>query len=120
MKTTKIIIIATIVTIMLICSVAYAMPAHAEELPEDFYTLDAVVIGWDQIGETERQIDCLAEDGNIWSFFDEKGEWEVGDTLFLVMWECTEDEEDDEVIDVIWTGYLEPEALGRFLWEHKW
>ena len=121
MKTTKIITIATIITIIAMIATAYAMPATAETLPEDFYELDAIVIGWERIGDTNlRVIECLAEDGNVWSFYDDANEWHIGDRLILVMWECTEDEEDDEVVDVIWTEFLEADEMFRFLRDAKW
>lgn len=120
-STIKTIIIATIITAVIMISTAFALPAVAEELPEDFYELNAIVIGWEQIGDTDlRVIDCLAEDGNIWSFYDDEEEWEIGDVAILLMWECTEAEEDDEVIDVIWVDYLESDQMARFLWEMKW
>ena len=115
-KTIKIIAIATAITVIIMISCAYAVAASAEELPEDFYTMNAVVVGWMRIGDTDlRTIDCLAEDGNVWSFYDNEGDLDIGDTVTLVMWECTEAEEDDEIVDVIWTGYIEPVEMARYL-----
>lgn len=117
----KLAMICTILTVAIMIAIAFAMPAVAENLPEDFHELDAIVIGWERIGDTDlRVIECLAEDGNVWSFYDDQEEWDVGDTLTLIMWECTELEEDDEVIDIIWTGYMEPDEMAHFLHRVKW
>jgi hypothetical protein len=110
MKNLKTAIIATIVTALLICSCAYALPAHAE----DIRGLSAIVVS---CGDAEDPalyvVDCLAEDGNIWSFYSDVDEWEAGDLLILYM-------ADDEVVDVLWTGFLESDEMETFLWMMKW
>lgn len=120
MKTLKIALIATIVTVAIIalCGVA---TATAEDLPKDFYELSAVVIGWERIGETDlRTIDCMTEDGTMWSFFDDENTYKIGDEVSLIMWECTEAEEDDEVIEVVKIREMDPEEVAEYLRKVKY
>ena len=114
----KLAMICTIITIAVMIATACALPATAETA--DTYELDAIVIGWDETAEGLRAVDCLAEDGNIWTFYDDAEEWDAGDRLILIMHPCTADPFDDEIIDVIWTEYLEPAEMGQFLWAMKW
>ena len=115
MKTLKIALIATIVTIAVIalCGVA---TATAEDLPNEFYELSAFVIGLEKIGETDlRTIDCITEDGTVWSFFDDENTYKIGDEVSLIMWECTEAEEDDEVIDAELICHMDPVAVAHYM-----
>ena len=113
MKTLKIATIATIITTLLIalCGIATATAETA-----DTYELTAVVTGWERIGDTDlRLIECTTEEGNVWSFFDDEEYWHVGDMVILTMWECTEAEEDDEVMDVVRIGTLTAVGMAHFL-----
>lgn len=113
MKQTKVAIIATIVTIAIMLATACAMPAYAEQ--SDFYHLTTVVVGWERIGDTDLYvIDCMTQDGNVWSFYEDEEHWTIGDIAILYMWKCTEAEEDDEVIDVAWGGYMEVMEMVEF------
>lgn len=101
MKTTKIIIIATIITIMLICSVAYAMPAHAEDYGEFYPRLTVVV-------EVEgNTVICRDREGNLWEFFSDEHDWTCGDICNLLMWNVSDDATEHEIVEVYWEGYTE-------------
>lgn len=114
MKGIKVVIIATIITAIIMISTAFAMPAAAEAA--EFYEVEAVVIGWERIGDTElRTIDCFAEDGTIWSFYDDEGEFQIGDLVVLTMWICGESDEDDEVVDVVKIMHLNPVEVCRYM-----
>ena len=89
--------------------------AGAESLPEDCYILPTVVIGWDEVEENVFVIDCLDKEGNVWQFFNEGKEWAIGDLCDLVMWACSEEIEEHEIVDVVWTGYIEPQEVGRYI-----
>lgn len=94
MKEIKIIAIATLITALIIFSCAYAMPACAEnnEVAEIF----AVIIDFNY---TEDSVDCLDEQGNIWTFYD-IDDWIVGDKVMLTVWTCT-----DEILDIEYLGW---------------
>ena len=121
MKNAKIAIIATIITIALLFTTALAItPAvAAADLPDECYELTAVVVGWEYTDDlTLRIIDCLAEDGNVWSFYAIKSDgWEIGDAVILIM---LESDEEDEVVDVLWLDHLEEDELARFLRIVRW
>lgn len=106
MKEVKIIIIAVVVTIAIIFSCAYAMPANAEgKNPNfgEFYPRLSIVI--------QRHPDaviCQDKEGNLWAFLcDESDGWQVGDLCNLMMWNTDENIENHEVIEVYWEGYVE-------------
>ena len=110
MKLTKIATFATLATIVVLIACSCLVPAMAE----DICGLSAIVVS---CGDAEDPalcvVDCLAEDGNIWSFYSDVDEWEAGDLLILYM-------ADDEVVDVMWTGFLESDEMETFLWMMKW
>ena len=104
MKTTKIAIIATIITVAIIalCGIATA----SAERPE-FYPLLTVVVNVQPIGNDLCIVDCMDKEGNLWSFYAEPCEWFAGDLANLLMWATGENEEDDEVVEVYYEGFLE-------------
>jgi hypothetical protein len=100
-------IIATITTIIIIFSCALALPASAEVGDRgEFYPRLTVVVDVVELGGL-RYIACQDKDGNIWGFYDDEAEWDVGDIANLLMWNMGEHEEDDEIIEVYWEGYTE-------------
>ena len=108
MKEIKIIAIAVIITITIMLSCACAMPAHAEQDKGEFYPRLTIVVEKEQIEESGLWvIYCQDKDGNVWGFYDNKGEWNVGDIANLLMWNVGEREEEDEIIEVYWEGYAE-------------
>ena len=104
MKEIKIIAIATIVTICLIVSCAFAT-AEAEDRGE-FYPKLSIVTEIETIGEL-KLISCTDKDGMVWSFYDDENYWEMGDIANLLMWNLSENEEADEVVEVYKEGHTE-------------
>ncbi len=106
-KTMRTAIIATAVTIIILLSCAYAIPAGAEKADRgEFYPKLAVVTKTEQLGRLWL-VSCEDKEGNIWAFYDDEGTWQVGDIANLLMWNLGEREEDDEIIEVYWEGYTE-------------
>lgn len=120
MKQTKLIIAATIITIIIMLSCAYALPAVAEVGNRgEFYPRLTVVVEKEQIADTGLWvIYCQDKNGNVWGFYDDEGEWNIGDIANLLMWNMSEREEEDEIIEVYWEGYTE-NPTGFFSLE-KW
>ena len=106
MKEVKIAAIATIITICLILSCAYAMPAHAENRPE-FYPKLTVVAHTIRIEDHLWVVECQDKDGNIWGFYDDEHTWAEGDIANLLMMTVNEKEEEDEIVEVYREGYTE-------------
>lgn len=97
MKTAKIIIIATIATIIVIALCGIAMA--------DTYTKIAVVTAMERIGDDLPLwiITATDEEGNLWDFFadEEEEHYHIGDLLTITMIDMSgENEEADEVADV--------------------
>lgn len=105
MKETKTAIIATVLTIIVIFSCMFAIPATAEDRGE-FYPKLTVVFKTEKIGDL-WVVYCIDKTQNIWSFFDDEDTWEKGDIANLLLWNMGENEEDDEIIEVYWEGYTE-------------
>lgn len=118
MKTTKIITIATAITIALILTFAISLPACAEVGDRgEFYPKMAVVIAVDQIGDINLfTVTVIDKDGHEWGFFDDEGEWQIGDIANLLMWNLSnEHEEEDEIVEVYYEGTMDEEAMGAWL-----
>lgn len=108
MKEVKIIVIAAIVTIAIMVSCAYAMPAYAEQGRKEFYPRLTVVVEKEQIGESGLWvITCRDKNSNLWAFYDDIGDWNIGDIINLLMKSINENEEDDKIIETIREGYTE-------------
>ena len=102
-------IIATITTIVIILSCAFALPVYAEVSDRDeFYPRLAVVVEKEQIKNNGWWIIyCQDKEGIVWAFYDDEGDWDVGDVANLLMWNMSEREEEHEIVDVYWEGYTE-------------
>ena len=67
MKEVKVVIIATIITVLILVSTACALPAKAESDRGEFYPRLAVVVGYERIGDTDEWIiDCMDKDGQVY------------------------------------------------------
>lgn len=106
-NTIKTITIATIVTIVIMLSCAFAMPASAEDERKEFYPKLTIVVDTEQASAELWIITCEDRTGNLWAFYDDAGEWNVGDIANLLMWNVGEREEEDEIIEVYWEGYTD-------------
>lgn len=116
-KTIKTIIIATIVTCAIMISCACAMPACAEVGDRgEFYPRLAVVTAYEQIGDTDLWvIEVTDKDGEVWSFYGEEEDAEIGNIFNLLMWNLGEAEEADEIVEVYYEGRLDNAGLMAWL-----
>lgn len=122
MKTTKIITIATAITIALILTFATMMPASAEVGDRgEFYPRLAVVVGYEHIGDTDLWIiDCMDKDGQVWSFYGEEEDAHIGNVFNLLMWNLGgEHEEEDEIVEVYYEGRMDQESMMKWM-EGDW
>ena len=117
MKTTKIITIATAITIAIILTCGFALSASAEVGDRgEFYPLLAVVTGYKQIGDTDLWIiDVTDKDGRVWSFYGEEEDCHIGTMFNLLMCNMGEAEEDDEIVEVYYEGTMDNAALMAWL-----
>lgn len=116
MKTTKIITIATAITIALItlCGIATASAEVGDR--GEFYPLLTVVTGYERIGDTDMWIiDCTDKDGRVWSFYGEEEDAHIGTMFNLLMWNMGEAEEDDEIIEVYYEGRMDTMQMVQWL-----
>jgi len=101
MKETKICIIATAITMIILISCACAMPAYAAgEL--ELHPKLAVVVDTEKV-DNLWLVYCQDREGDVWTFWDDEGTWAYGDIVNLLMQEL----EEDEIIEVYWEGYTE-------------
>lgn len=116
MKTTKIITIATAITIAIItlCGIATANAEVGDR--GEFYPLLTVVTGYERIGDTDLWIiDVTDKDGRVWSFYGEEEDAHVGNIYNLLMWNMGEREEDDEIVEVYFEGTMDNASLMAWL-----
>ena len=99
MKELKISMIAmVVVALILVLTCAYAVPSKAET--EDFYPLLTVVINKEYTEYNDYVITVEDSNGNLWVFYSDSTDWQIGELVNLLMWRSTADPYDDEVIDV--------------------
>jgi hypothetical protein len=117
MKSTKIVIIATIITAIIMISTAFAMPASAEVGDRgEFYPRLAVVTSYERIGDTGLWvITCTDKDGEEWAFYGEEEDAHIGNVFNLLMWNMGEAEEEDEIVEVYYEGRMDDHALMAWL-----
>ena len=117
MKNTKIITIATAITMAIIIACSFALPASAEVGDRgEFYPRLAVVTAYERIGDTDLWvIDCTDKDGQVWSFYGEEEDAHIGIMFNLLMWNMGEAEEEDEIIEVYYEGQLDNTGLMAWL-----
>ena len=116
MKTTKIITIATAITIAIItlCGIATASAEVGDR--GEFYPLLTVVTGYERIGDTDMWIiDCTDKDGRVWSFYGEEEDAHIGIMFNLLMWNMGEAEEEDEIVEVYYEGRMDDHQLMEWL-----
>ena len=116
MKTTKIITITTIITIIIIalCGVATANAEVGDR--GEFYPLLSVVTGYERIEDTDIWvINCTDHFGRVWSFYGEAEDAHIGYVYNLLMWNMGEAEEADEIIEVYHEGRMTPAEMLHFL-----
>ena len=110
MKTLKAATIATIITVAIILVTAIILPVSAER---GFYAKEALVIGWDRIGDTDLRIITVEdEEGNLLDFFDDEDFYTIGDVIILRMADMSDEcEEGDEIADVMLIERLDVEGM---------
>ena len=116
-KTIKTIAIATIITIAIMISCAFAMPASAEVGDRgEFYPLLTVVTAYERIGDTDLWVISVTDkDGQVWDFYGEEEDAHVGNIYNLLMWNLGEKEEADEIVEVYYEGRMDNTALMAWL-----
>lgn len=70
----------------------------------EFYPRLTVVVSCIE-KHNEYIIDCIDKSGNIWSFYSDEV-WNIGDMANLLMWNITGVEEEDEIVEVYYEGYI--------------
>lgn len=107
MKTLKMTAIATIVTALIIAMCGCIMTASAEPADHgEFYPLLTVVTDCHKLDKGLWIITCEDQYGNEWEFFEDETPWRPGDLANLLMMRINNNVEDDEVIEVYYTGHL--------------
>lgn len=97
MKELKISMIAVmVVALILVLTCAYAVPSKAE----DFYPLLTVVVNKEYTEYNDYAITVEDSNGNLWIFYSDSTDWQIGELANLLMWRSTANPYDDEVIDV--------------------
>ena len=110
MKNLRTAIIATIVTVLIICSCAYAVPANAEDA--NIYEFPAVVVGLDVI---EDLVTIVDNEGEMWTFYGAEG-FNIGAIVFVTVYSYgTKTFADDEIIDVEQVGSCSYQFIGWWL-----
>ena len=63
-------------------------------------------------------ISCQDKHGDMWVFYSDIGDYDVGDILNLLMWNNNPDIYKHEIIDVYWEGYTK--NMHQFMYVTDW
>lgn len=107
----KLIAIATAITVAIMVSMAFAIPADAEAA----YTLDTVIVGIELEPDCIK-LECLDSNGELWEFYDED-EWHIGDIATLRLFGIDNDYTHDEIVGAEYNGSLELHELALYILE---
>lgn len=100
-------LINTIVVIIIACTIYTS--TYAEDMSDrgEFYPLLTVVVDKTHWTDNVYIIICEDSTGNLWCFFDEDNTWNIGDIANLLMWNMGGPIEEDEIVEIYWTGYTD-------------
>ena len=115
MKEFKVSMTAVLVFCVIVLSCAQ-IGASASEL-EEYYPKLVVV----QHIETGRELDvvsCQDRHGEMWVFYSDIGDYDVGDILILMMWNNGENVYQHEIVEVYWEGYTK--NMSQFMKVADW
>ena len=116
MKTTKIIAIATAITIAMIALFGIATATAEVGDRGEFYPRIAVVTAYEKIGDSDLWvITCTDKDGDEWAFYGEEEDAHIGNIFNLLMWNMGENEEEDEIVEVYYEGRMDLKTLYAWL-----
>lgn len=110
----KIIAIATAITIAIIISTSFAIPASAERT-NTVYKLETVIVSW-KLEHDDYKVTCLDENGDLWEFYDEEP-WNIGDIAIIQLYAFDDDYTHDEILDVEYCSSLELHELAYYILE---
>lgn len=101
MKTLKLAMIMTLVTCVIMLTMAFAVGAHAESvvLPSVVIECTETTEGW--------LVACIDKSGDVWGFYEDCEPWDIGDFALLTLY-------NDEVVEVMYICHLE--GLDLILW----
>lgn len=89
--------------IIMFCVVLFWCSGTVAEMGE-FYPKLVVVQHIETIQDYDI-ISCQDKHGDMWVFYSDIGDYDVGDILNLLMWNNSEDVYKHEIIEVYWEGY---------------
>ena len=111
------IFLAIIMVILVVMRIGVTMADEKDH--GEFYPRLTIVIDkkWDNLANMWLIL-CQDKNGDVWAFYDNRGEWEKGDIANLLMWDTGKHKEDHEIIEVYWEGYVED--INTFLSLEGW
>ena len=99
-----------LISMVLILAVLFSVScAIAEREEGKTYSRLAVVVECEQV-DNVYMVTCQDKDGNLWQFFDDENYWKICDLCNLLMFAYDDDFTHDEIIDVVYEGFLTPSA----------
>lgn len=94
-------------TVPVVAGAERAAAAERAELGHgQFYPKLTIVVKVEQRADKLWAVYCKDRNDNIWCFFEDAMTWEPGDIANLLMWDVGRNEEDDEIVEAYWEGYI--------------
>ena len=98
-------LIALILTLVLSLTLTAALAT-----PDECFDIFGVVTAWEDAGEGEQEFTCTTQEGEMWAFYADAGDFSIGSLLRVRIWAPGE-----EVVDVEEIGSLSPAGMFYFL-----
>ena len=109
-KFVSIIVVALLVFIVIVSSVAFATAEGSS-----VYSVDAVVVSWKTTSWGDLEIEVIDEEGNLWGYYaDAEDHIRIGDVVTLAVF-VYGDEEDNEIIDAVVVDHLSTLEMVQWL-----
>ena len=115
MKEFKVSMTAVLVFCVIVLSCAQ-IGASASELEEYYPKL--VVVQHIETGRELNVVSCQDRHGEMWVFYSDIGDYDVGDILILMMWNNGENVYQHEIVEVYWEGYTK--NMSQFMKVADW
>ena len=94
-------------TLTLILSLTLTAACAASD---ECFEIVGVVTAWEDAGEGAQEFTCTTQDGEMWAFYADAGDYSIGSLLRVRIWAAGE-----EIVDVEELGTLTTVGVAEFL-----
>lgn len=106
MKYARVLIVLGIILLTAVAAIPAGQAAPATEYGEVYPKL-AIIVDMEPTEYDDYMFTCIDREGDAWTFYGEREDWDIGDIVNLLMWNIDEDIHAHEIIEIYFEGYAE-------------